>query len=324
MSKNIVIVIDKASQACNLHPIASSLYPNSAITFVSTLEFGLYDFKYPRHLKMHDFPITLNPEWKERHFIDGAIKACQVVDRKVVAIKDPIESVLNNANEVICAVSPDRTGIHAFMTLISHCCGDKAYNGMKALMIPITTKKAITGAFREDLSTQDEWFVKKYEEAKIKKYFDYNFNLNSAVIFGQVLSNVKILRSNFILSKNGLVILYYLKSVNQIQSEELLSKMSGQWIGTGKYQNGSVGSVISKWEIIFQLIDVGLVKYENGILSLSDKGELFLSQLHPDCCDLDLPFRIEAWCKDFANAGPRIDRYIRTIFGKQKKFFNKL
>jgi hypothetical protein len=45
-----------------------------------------------------------------------------------------------------------------------------------------------------------------------------------------------------------------------------------------------------------------------------------LNRLHPDCEDPDLPFRLHAWCEAGAAAKPAIDRYIKTFFGKQKRF----
>lgn len=53
-------------------------------------------------------------------------------------------------------------------------------------------------------------------------------------------------------------------------------------------------------------------------------GETFLSALHPDCEDRDLAGRLHLWCEEgLASARPKIDRYIRTFFGKQMRFLSQ-
>lgn len=325
MSKNIVIITEKPGISRHISPVAVELNPSSNITFVHTLAIGLYDFKYPRNLKMHDFPIILKPQWKPRNLEGNACKPHQMIKGELVAMNLTIQQVFANADKIIFALPPDRTGIHAFQVLLSQCCSEVVLNQrIQAVVFHTLSAKDIKSAFERNDSTEDAWFINGYKEAEAKKHFDYNFNVNSAVIFGEVLTTVGVDRSKFILSKYGLVILYYLRSVKQILDDELLSRMCNKWVGTGKYQGGNVGSVISRWEIIHQMIDVGLVKYDGRYLKLAEKGELFLSKLHPDCCDLDLPFRLDLWFNEGLTSIPKIDKYIRTLFGKQKRLFNKI
>jgi hypothetical protein len=59
-------------------------------------------------------------------------------------------------------------------------------------------------------------------------------------------------------------------------------------------------------------------------VSISPRGESFLGLLHPDCEDPDLPARIDNWMtKGFDASRPVIDRYTKTYFGKQMRFYAK-
>jgi hypothetical protein len=60
------------------------------------------------------------------------------------------------------------------------------------------------------------------------------------------------------------------------------------------------------------------------LLKLSDLGHRYLDSLHPSCEDADLPFRLDAWSKlPEVEAKAKIDRYIRTFFGKQKNHLDR-
>lgn len=325
MSKKIVIVTDKVHYSKDLLPAALKFFPNCEIYFVHIFSIGLYEFAYPKNLKMKDFPIVAQPKWKSRDLGDAPHTVCKATGSELVPTGLCVQATLASADEIVCAVLPERTGVHAFKTLILHCCGEEAYNSkIRVASTYSRSEKGLYDAFENGGTTHDEWFVKEHERAEVKRYFEYNFNLNSAVIFGQALDRVGVDRSKFILSKNSLVVLYYLRKIDQIGDIDYLRLMRGNWVGTGKHQNGWVGSIPTQSTIIFQLIDVGLVSSEDRYYKISEKGRTLLTLLHPDCCDLDLPFRLETWCQTGLSVLPSIDRYIKTVFGKQKRFLNKI
>lgn len=321
MHKRITIVTDKPSVSRSIAQIASKKYPHAEITFVHTLGLGLYWFNYPKQIKMDEVPFIQQPQWKLRQIETNAVKVLEIRGDEFVFSNHGVKETLNRADEIICAVDFDPTGVHAFQTLIAQSCGEEALKRpMKVVQLYAFTEQLITEAFDKNFSNKDDLFMALYEQAKIKRYFEFNFNVNSAVLFGRALGNVGIDRSAFILSKYSLAILYYLKNIDHLFLDEMLNRMHGKWEGTGKYQKGSIGSVTSRAEMISKLIDIGLLDLNDKNISLSIKGRDFLSKLHPDCCDLDLPFRIDLWCKEGNTAYPKINRYIRTLFGKQKKF----
>jgi hypothetical protein len=61
-----------------------------------------------------------------------------------------------------------------------------------------------------------------------------------------------------------------------------------------------------------------------NFVSLSENGRKFLQALHPDCQDFDLPFRLQEWQKlPSEEARKKIDKYLLTWFGRQKRFLDK-
>lgn len=320
----IVIVTDKPIGSRIIFPIANKYFKDSEITFIHTLTIGHFDFKYPKNLKMRDFPILLEPEWKVRNVESKILKPLQMVDGELLPINASIKEVISNADEIVFACYPDRSEIFSFQILLTEYCDNATLERpQKAVWISNRTECSVKMAFESQRHTHEMWFQKSYAEAQIKKYFDFNFNVNSSAIFGLVFDHIGLDRSKFILSKFSLVVLYFIRKTVSIKNSDLFMIMHEQWKGTGKFPTGTLGSITSRHEIVHQLINMNLLLDESGYLSLSGVGERFLDHLHPDCCDLDLPFRIESWMIDYENSLPKIDKYIRTVFGKQIRYFQK-
>jgi hypothetical protein len=104
------------------------------------------------------------------------------------------------------------------------------------------------------------------------------------------------------------------------------------WQGTGKYPVSSLagarfglGAVEFQNYALHTLVDRRLVEEADDRYTLSEEGEAFLDVLHPDCEDPDQPFRTAAWTNlPYQEAEAAIGRYIRTFFGKQRRFIGKL
>lgn len=62
------------------------------------------------------------------------------------------------------------------------------------------------------------------------------------------------------------------------------------------------------------------MRSSDGALGLTAQGEAFLSALHPDCEDADLPFRLRQWEASWPVSRPSVERYLRTFFGKAARF----
>ena len=154
-----------------------------------------------------------------------------------------------------------------------------------------------------------------YDYARTKRYFEYQWTNNAHAVLstnGQAPS------------KFGLQLLYFLRG-QPIASESALMQCMHRWIGTGKYPPGEMGSAASRIAVVEHLRAMGMVSIpECQGIALSHGGQAFLAGLHPDCEDLDLPQRLVRWCQaGFEASKPGIDKYIRTVFGKQLRFARK-
>lgn len=179
--------------------------------------------------------------------------------------------------------------------------------------------------------------------SEIKRYFNYNYNINSIGILGYTLKQLGIDTNKNYLSKYALQLLYALREYNRkkIESNGLMTNMTegqllrlmNQWEGTGKYQRkhhyeGRLGSEMSSCSIIESLKNMKLMHTKEALdknqIQITQLGESLLSKLHKDCLDKDLPFRYDLWQEQGLEvAKPKIHEYLKNFFGKQKKKLNK-
>jgi len=166
--------------------------------------------------------------------------------------------------------------------------------------------------------------------AMARRRFDYCFGVNALAVLGRTMREAGLEVRDYVPSKHALQLLYTFRTHPKM-TESLLVHIMWNWKGTGKYRQrgwwNAFGSPASRTTIIEQLVTSGLVERasdERGTLSLSAAGKRFLDLLHPDCEDPDLTFRLPAWCHlPIEESHPKIDRYIRTFFGKQKRFLSR-
>jgi len=126
----------------------------------------------------------------------------------------------------------------------------------------------------------------------------------------------------FDMGKNSLQILYWMRAQQGVQvvQEFTLLQLMERWKGTGRYGECEMGSPASRGPIFMTLLNAGLLERRGSDLDISDAGLEFLNLLHPDCEDQDLPARLHEWQSDWPNSKPKMERYIRTLFGKQLRF----
>ena len=213
-------------------------------------------------------------------------------------------------------------------------------------------------SYQNETPLDDPFISKLRVIGDAKRVFDYWWFYNSAAVFSKIQKHVGV-RSTKIISKYELMTLHLLSNWGKpIDANNLMASMDS-WLGTGKYEAlhcfiprknagfraqcykeainsqseseskdkvwGQIGTAMSRAKILENLVDMGLVNGSDslkGEISLSEKGQEFLSCCHKATFDPDLPFRLSVWC---ANADyDKMARYIRTVFGKQKRYLSKL
>ncbi|KXS55310.1 MAG: hypothetical protein AWU57_296 [Marinobacter sp. T13-3] len=318
MNHATVVITEKPRTFACMAPLLSE-HLGTPLYAITTYYLGLYEFRYPRGLSLTDYPITIDPQWKERQVPSPSVWYSQ--DGSVTE-PCPIEAVdlLKNASTIIFACDPDHSGAVAFDVLLQNALGDGHWREPRpAMHMTVINEAGIRSTLKKTGSTSDDWFTRLRNAGQAKKFFDYNFNANALALFGEAMRKAGCPDTQATISKYGLQLLYSLRDQPASDSADLLVRMAN-WQGTGRYAPTRLGSVVSMTGILDDLKARNLMQSDRNQVSLSETGRRFLTLLHPDCRDPDLPARLHAWMASWPDSKPAMARYLRTFFGKQKRF----
>lgn len=171
--------------------------------------------------------------------------------------------------------------------------------------------------------------------SEIKRFFDYNYLNNRNVILRRTFDHIGLPSDETLPSKLGIPLLYWLAELSDGTATWRgdLDKAMKHWPGTGRYAGKAAkidsyqhqfSNIASEYAIVEDLVRGGLATQSRETVSITDAGRRFLDALHPDCRDLDLPYRIREWqSQDIEVAKPKIAKYLNTWFGKQRRFLEK-
>jgi hypothetical protein len=322
----VLIVAEKPAIARAIAPFAKKQWPDAHITFVHAVPYGNIKFSYPRGLKSQDFPYLAEPkdclqswgDWSCKPVVYGAIGLFVPTEMR--------EELFTSADIIVSACDPDPTGASAFAVLLEQVFGDDRFLACPALSLYGLDNESIVRAFAR-MAPFGELCARSLEAGRLKRYFDWNWNVNSLAILGETQRRAGVPADAPPLSKYALQLLYGLRNQQPMTDGKVISLMQ-RW--PGRYQvplgewRAQLGSAASRSPILDNLVSAGhLARTEvdgkQGVL-VSARGRTLLELLHPDCEDPDLPFRLHAWCEKGAASKPAIDGYIKTFFGKQTRF----
>lgn len=319
---HVVFVTEKPAQAKILAPLIQRRWPDAKLFIVLTHYIGHYEFRYPRGLKMGDYPYVGEPTWQPRktHGFDANSLVKQVGDGGLQSTQLTPSDVLREAEEIWYACDMDHSGAHAYYVLLAQALGhERAAAERPMLMLPALDEASLARAFDAPYTTSCDAFQEWLRHGLAKRYFEYNFNVNALALLAPCLRSVGVNTDAYWLSKYSLQLLYAMREQPPIKENSLLAKME-KWPGRGRYSPIEMGSSASRSPMIEGLKRVGLLESVGGVVNLSERGAAFLALLHPDCSDLDLPSRLAKWQDTWPSSKPQMDRYLRTFFGKQKRF----
>jgi len=337
----MLVLVEKPSMAQHLEPILAEFFPGETFEYLIAHPYGMpFVFDYPSKLSWHDYPLwrdaayRLDPE-RQRHLErdeTGRLRSmpCDYANVKphqhAIAITDPhVSAVLagQRMRDMLQQAGKFESwlGTFTFFSL--------AQDDMRRQMSRPLDEEQVRWACAS---------------AQLKADFDFSFLVNSAGLLTRCYAAAGGQATSPVLSKYMIQTLYAVRmlesrKVNGVPfflSESSLHQQMSRWEGTGRYapERGYLGSCASRQEIIEQLQRYGLLQYhvlpgketvtefsrQPHRISLSALGSAFLERLHPDCEDLDLPFRIAQWQEKPFESRQAAQRYIRTWFGKQKRF----
>lgn len=319
-----------------LAPYFRKYYPNEKIVIIHAIYFKNTYFKYPHNVKWSDYPYIAYPKYE--------INDLHEWRPVLVTSNGELENypmLLDSKGEVEKCNFNTEEFLNATLFFASDPCYSSAFNF--EIFIEKIYKKNTKDMYIESLKilSIDEISMKQYfaekcnfydrfketvNYGKVISYFNYLYNVNSLAIFGAALRSIDVDSNEHSISKASLQLLYKLAedTYKEGLTEGKILHMMSKWTGTGKYPKHSMlGSWTSQMDILKNLKNMGFLSYNNKKYYVSSLGLLFLSKLHKDCNDQDLPFRLEQWGEiDFEESKKRIDSYIKNFFGKQKRKLN--
>jgi hypothetical protein len=247
---------------------------------------------------------------------------------------EEVREALLSANRFVYAASSEPSAAFDFARLLEFVGIPDALARTDVFLIDNLSGPGLSKAFAQGNTEQTKSGLRqRIDQGQVKRYFDWNWNKNALVLFRAALQQVG-LPAEAVISKYELQLLYFLAGYDEGPQRPRLTE-SGifmemhMWHGTGKYEGLRLGSAASRDAIVQHLVEKDFIEIhrpgENGhtheAVLVTEKARRFLALLHPDCCDLDLPGRIERWmAAGFNVSQPKIDRYLRSYFGKQKRF----
>lgn len=303
-------------------PILRDYYPHEKLIFIHPYYFNNVFFVYPKNIKWQDYP-----------FIQDSKYDIKILDkwRPLIYQEEKLESYNLTrqelkSNEIFYCAEPCYSSVFNFSIFVEKIYEQEVTKlDIKSILLLSLDELSIRNAIKDHKSFNEN-FIGNHSlvnVGRVYSYFNYLYNVNSLGVFGRALKNMRIDNNVYHVSKYALQLLYFLKNNNNENlTEGKILNLMNSWIGTGKYSNKevSLGSCTSRSDILEHLLNMGLLKKTGKIISLSQLGEDFLSSLHKDCQDLDLPFRLHNWSSlPFFEAKSKIDTYIKSFFGKEKR-----
>lgn len=334
----LAIIAEKPSLLDAFAPLLPEFFPEAdfARTPVYFPVFGWFvgtanRFRLPRGIRWSELPFTSAPVYKQ--ITSTAAKARIGVRRPGVPSFPMIEAEANQAlaeaDVILALVDPYYGGAHLAYRFITDTLGHFPKGRVLYPWIQDLTERGQRKALSE-MQHFDEFAMPIAMQGEIRRYFDFNFLCNALPMFGAAARQAGT-EGDTIPSKYGLQLLYDARETGRLSDGARFDRML-RWKGTGRYASdanlfGGLGSSASRYNIIRELVEADYLQRcgtRSAQTELSKEGMAFLDLLHPDCRDADLPFRLEKWSVMPADeAKDRIDRYIRTFFGKQKTFFDR-
>lgn len=331
----ILIVSEKLAVTQAIEPFARQYWPLDTITFVHAVPYSNIKFNYPRGKHLHDYPLVGEPNNGLRAWKDwtGA-PLCLAANGKLkkVAMSD---EHFKKADLIVYAGDRDHTSALGFEILMHSIFGadDNRHLTCPAVILTSLLDRQVSDAFAQ-MQPFGQALNAMLAYGRVKRYFDWNWMVNSIAVFGVAMRQAGLPEKSAPMSKYALQLLYAI-SERTPYTEGVLLRMMRDWPGTGRYsfadskQRPRLGSMASTMQIVDNLVEASLLsRMESAegtqfVYKITPEGRRFLKLLHPDCQDLDLPFRLDVWCREGDASKPAIDRYINTIFGKQVRYAAK-
>jgi len=181
---------------------------------------------------------------------------------------------------------------------------------------------------KQNLWTESSYAQELADRQLAKMTFDYWWNANSSVVFSELCKKSGV-EDSVGLSKYEFMLVCAINEFSMPLGVFDIFQFMQNWKKKNHQKNdyfGRIGSPRSNQDIFNSIIKCGLIdtsKDEHQLLySISEKGKKFISMLHPETYDRDLPFKLNEWIesKDYG----AMKKYIETVFKRQLSYQNNV
>ncbi len=318
--RRTLIVTEKPSQARSIIKGWEAVFPNDVITRFYTPPIGSFLFHLPRDLPIAEVPIIAEPVLKPRSFE-------RLNWSEVSSLSKNFGDVARAADHIVCATDFDATGCRNFLELMRYYEINKPLHEVSWLGLQMEDFKSVVAAIKRDWRADHPDFTRMAAIGHARRYFDYLYLINALPVFGRALrmAGLDTEGSLGFMSKYSLQTLLMLLRLgtDPLPEGRLITLMRKNPLSK---KGSQIGSPISRPEILSWLERSGCMERIGAgesnmrLFVVSDRGRRLARLLHKDCLDPDLGHRLEDWGATWPESKPRIERYIRTYFGKQKRF----
>lgn len=332
----VVLLVEKPSMAKRLAPFVAAKWPKAALQVVCVSPIGVYRAPLPRGLGWADYPyiapfdidrFLLNPqsffkgwEWKAE---EGLLQ------NSWDNAPEEAQAWLQGADTIVTIYSGDE--LFQFEVACRKLMEKGVLETTRVHRLLSFDDAAIVKALDEPGSLESMVAHDCLEEGRVRHYFHHQFACNSVTVLRRTAQGLTRSSSPWI-SKYQLQLVQAMAGEAPLKESEWILRMQS-WKGTGRYPiaegewSPGLGSAMSRAQILGQVEDHGWCTRSAtrpAVVSITPTGEAFVRRLHPDCWDPDLPFRLAQWASQgLTQCKPSIDRYVRTFFGKQKRFLDQ-
>lgn len=328
-----IVIITKPSLALETLPALKERYPGRRVVGILDGAVSILGFDLPQDLSMADYPFVSEPRWRPSPERMEKGVTYEITDgRRVTLEADPFQLV-RDADAIVCAEGQWWGGAANFDMLMRYAGGDDlARKPHDFLRLSSLKREHVQAQVAAMGTTLDDDFIATRDGGLVKRRFDWCFAVNSQGLIGPIHRETTGRAVAALIGKYGLQLLYAMRDLKPMTINQLVGVLA-KWPGTGRHARSGettiwMGSQISVSEIARDVIRSGLVSARAVVIpdrskdtyALNDAGRRFLDGLHPDCRDPDLPWRIRAWQEGGTASEEKVDRYIRTFFGRQKTF----
>lgn len=335
----MLVIIEKPSLVQGLDPALRKAFPNESLQYVVANRFGTpFVYDYPRKLRWAEYPVVRQASYSLAPERQLAVE----LGPNARVQRQPVQyASLAKGQKAISCTDCSSGAVAAALRLRDHLAQTGAIEDWEGAF---TLKGLAPGDAEAVLKAPltQEAALLACARAALKADFDYSFLVNAAGLLTPCYQAAGGQFTAPVISKFTIQALFALRrdlEAGLRTAPGLLVARFHNWQGTGRYasQRASLGSCSSQAELLDTLVRYGLAEQPeepgaggadcadvSGDLRLTSVGAAFLEKLHPDCEDPDLPFRLQQWQETpTAESQLASQRYLRTWFGKQKRYMDR-